>query len=239
MLLARFGISRPKTSYNEHNADHKGVEILKLLTEGKSVALISDAGTPLVSDPGSRLVHSVLDAGIRVVPIPGASAPVAALVASGLPNEQFLFGGFLPSRQGARLRRLAEFSQHSATLIFFESPKRLAASLKDMVTTFGGERRGVVAREMTKMHETFYRDSLATLAEQFGNGPPPKGEIVVLIDAAVMARFSDEDIDAELAALVQEMPIGKAAAQLARKTGLSKRTLYQRALGLKEADDGK
>lgn len=239
VLLSRYGISKPKTSYNEHNADHKGAEILRLLEKGQAVALISDAGTPLVSDPGSRLVKAAIEAGIAIIPIPGASAPIAALVASGLPGEQFLFAGFLPSKQGARLRRLAEFSHNNATLIFFESPKRLAASLNDMVATFGGERSGVVAREITKMHETFYRSNLAALAAEFATGTPPKGEIVVLIDAAAAAEHSEEDIDKLLVELLKETSTGKAAAQLAEKTGLSKRMLYQRALALKETDSGK
>lgn len=239
VLLSRYGISKPKTSYNEHNADHKGAEILRLLEKGQAIALISDAGTPLVSDPGSRLVKAAIEAGIAIIPIPGASAPIAALVASGLPGEQFLFAGFLPSKQGARLRRLAEFSHNNATLIFFESPKRLAASLNDMVATFGGERGGVVAREITKMHETFYRSNLASLAAEFATGTPPKGEIVVLIDAAAAAEHSEEDIDKLLVELLKETSTGKAAAQLAEKTGLSKRMLYQRALALKETDSGK
>lgn len=239
VLLSRYGISKPKTSYNEHNADHKGAEILRLLEKGQAIALISDAGTPLVSDPGSRLVKAAIEAGIAIIPIPGASAPIAALVASGLPGEQFLFAGFLPSKQGARLRRLAEFSHNNATLIFFESPKRLAASLNDMVATFGGERGGVVAREITKMHETFYRSNLAALAAEFATGTPPKGEIVVLIDAAAAAEHSEEDIDKLLVELLKETSTGNAAAQLAEKTGLSKRMLYQRALALKETDSGK
>jgi 16S rRNA (cytidine1402-2'-O)-methyltransferase len=238
ILLARYGIRTQKTSYNEHNAGYKGAEILRLLAQGEAVALISDAGTPLVSDPGSRLVKAAIEADIAVIPIPGASAPIAALVASGLPGEQFLFAGFLPSKQGARLRRLAEFSHINATLIFFESPKRLAASLGDMVTTFGGERQAAVAREITKMHETFYRSDLASLAVEFSTGTAPKGEIVVLIDAAAIAEHSDDDIDQELIELLKNLPTGKAAAQLSEKTGLSKRTLYQRALALKETNGG-
>jgi 16S rRNA (cytidine1402-2'-O)-methyltransferase len=237
VLLTRYGISKPKISYNEHNADRRGAEILRLLEQEKSIALISDAGTPLVSDPGSRLVNSVVDAGFPVVPVPGASAPISALVASGLPNEQFLFAGFLPSKQGARLNRLKEFSQINATLIFFESPRRLAASLRDMVSVFGGERRGVVAREITKMHETFYRNDLSLLAEEFSSGSTPKGEIVVLIDAASVPQYSKEDIDRLLIELLKEHSISRAAARLAEKTGLPKRSLYQRALELK-GDDG-
>lgn len=236
VLLSRYGINAAKTSYNEHNAVHKGADILTRLEKGQAVAIISDAGTPLVSDPGFRLVNSVIKAGIDVIPIPGASAPLAALVASGLANEQFLFAGFLPHKQGARQRRLNEFANCNATLIFFESPKRLSASLADMVTVLGGDRKAAIGREISKIHETFYRDSLATLAESFADEKPPKGEIVVLIEAAADTEISADIVDQQLGELLKEMPTGKAASLLAEKLGLSKRDLYQRALELKKAD---
>ncbi len=237
ILLARYGIKTAKTSYNEHNAKQKGFEILSKLEQGQSVAVISDAGTPLVSDPGFRLVISVIEAEINIVPIPGASAPLAALVASGLANEQFLFAGFLPHKQGARKRRIAEFANCNATLIFFESPRRLTASLADMVVVLGPERNAAIGREITKMHETFYRGTLDDLAQEFADRDAPKGEIVVLIEAAASIETSDELIDQRLGELLQEMPIKKAAAELAVALGLSKRDLYQRALELKKKND--
>ena len=236
ILLSRYGINTPKTSYNEHNAVHKGEEILARLEKGETVSIISDAGTPLISDPGFRLVGSVIKAGIDVVPIPGASAPLAALVASGLANEQFLFAGFLPHKQGARQRRLKEFANCNATLIFFESPKRIAASLADMVTVLGGERQAAIGREISKLHETFYRADLTELAQIFADEKPPKGEIVVLIEAAAEIEISADTIDQQLAELLTELSTGKAAAFLAEKLGLSKRDLYQRALELKKTD---
>ncbi len=236
ILLSRYGISKPKTSYNEHNAQQKGLEILRQLEQGKAVSVISDAGTPLVSDPGFRLVKSAVDSGVPVIPVPGASAPVAALSGSGLPNDQFVFGGFLPSKQGARKKRLEQFSHITATIIFFESPKRLAASLKDMASVFGDDRPAVVAREITKMHETFYRDTLSSLAILFEKSGPPKGEIVLLIDVQPSTAFSEEEIDYQLARLLKEMSTKEAANILAKKTGLSKRTLYQRALAVGNSD---
>jgi len=239
ILLSRYGIKTAKTSYNEHNANPKGQDILRRLERGEAVAVISDAGTPLVSDPGFRLVESVIEAGINVIPIPGASAPLAALVASGLANEQFLFAGFLPHKQGARRRRLAVFKDCNATLIFFESPRRLAASLADMVVVLGETRKAAIGRELSKMHETFYRDSLAGLAKLFADSGPPKGEIVVLIEAAASVEISDDLIDQKLGDLLETLPIKKAAAELALKLGLSKRDLYQRALQLKNTDGNK
>lgn len=233
VLLSRYGITTPKISYNEHNANQRGAELLRRLGQGQAIALISDAGTPLVSDPGFRLVQAVVDAGFPVVPIPGASAPLAALVASGLANEQFLFGGFLPAKQGARQRRLREFSSLNATLIFFESPKRLAASLADMVEVLGGARNCAIGREISKMHETFYRDTLAALALSFSETRPPKGEIVVLIEGCSEIDASSEDLDRQLEELLMDNSTGKAAALLAERTGKSKRDLYQRALQLK------
>ncbi len=236
LLLSRYGINKPKTSYTEHNARQKGQELLRQMAQGKAVALISDAGTPLVSDPGYRLVKSAIDAGIPVIPVPGASAPVAALSASGLPNDQFVFGGFLPTKQGARKKRLSHFNQITATLVFFESPKRLANSLKDMASVFGDDRSAVVAREITKMHETFYRDTLSSLAALFEGSGSPKGEIVVLIDAAPSIALSDEETDRQLVKLLQKMSTKEAANTLAGQTGLSKRTLYQRALAVGNCD---
>ena len=236
VLLSRYGIHRPKTSYNEHNAADKGALLMQRLNRGEAVALISDAGTPLMSDPGARLVVSAVEAGVPVIPVPGASAPLAALVASGLPADGFTFAGFLPVKTEARRRRLETFADCRTTLVFFESPKRIAASLADMAAVFGGDRQAVIARELTKMHESFYRGELAELRERF-SGQPPKGEIVVLIAPAEQRRVDIGSVEAELKALIKTMPTGKAAARLAAETGISRRELYQYALKLKNDDE--
>src|SRR5262245_50828725 len=153
VLLDRYGIRQRPTPYHEHNADEAGPRLIAALTEGRSVALVSDAGTPLVSDPGYRLVERALEAGIKVVPIPGASAVLAALTASGLPSDAFLFAGFLPAKAGQRLTRLEGLKSAPATLIFFESPHRLADTLQAMANALGDGRRAVVARELTKAFE--------------------------------------------------------------------------------------
>ncbi len=235
-LLNRYGISRPKTSYNEHNAEKKGDELLRRLKDSETISLVSDAGTPLVSDPGFRLVQRAIEEGIAVIPVPGASAPLAALVASGLSAETFIFAGFLPTKQGARLKRLGEFAAIDATLVFFESPRRLATSLSDMATRFGSDRKAVVARELTKLHETIYRGDISALAKTFASGTPPKGEIVVVIEAAAAPQLDEVDIDRQLCRLMLEMSVGDAAAKLADRLSLSKRRLYQRALELKKEE---
>jgi len=238
-LLARIGVKRPMLPYHDHNAERQRPKLLAALAEGKTVALVSDAGTPLISDPGYRLVNAALDAGHAVVPIPGASAVLAALVASGLPSDAFLFAGFLPPKEVARRKRLAALAATPSTLVFFESPQRLSASLADMAAVLGGGRAGVVARELTKTFETVRRDSLAALAAQFSKEPPPKGEIVVLVGPPQETTPSAEDIDALLVGLLKTQPVSEAAAEAAARTGVPRRDLYRRALALKkEGGDG-
>ena len=181
VLLDRYGIRQRSTPYHEHNADEAGPRLIAALAEGKSVALVSDAGTPLVSDPGYRLVERALAAGIKVVPIPGASAVLAALTASGLPSDTFLFAGFLPVKGGQLRSRLEALKSTDATLIFFESPRRLAETLDAMAEIFGGERRAVVARELTKTFEELRRGTLDELAAHYREAATPKGEIVICV----------------------------------------------------------
>jgi 16S rRNA (cytidine1402-2'-O)-methyltransferase len=238
VLLDRYAIRQRPTPYHEHNADEAGPRLIAALSEGKSVALVSDAGTPLVSDPGYRLVERALEAGIKVVPIPGASAVLAALTASGLPSDAFLFAGFLPAKAGQRRSRLEELRSAPATLIVFESPHRLADTLAAMAETLGGDRRAVVARELTKAFEEMRRGTLAELAAHYASAATPKGEIVICVAPGQKQAAEGQDVDRLLASLAAEMPASKAAAEAARMTGLGKPDLYRRLLELKAARDG-
>lgn len=233
-LLARYGIRQRPLAYHEHNAEHAGPRLIAALEEGRSVVLVSDAGTPLVSDPGFRLVNQALEKGLAVIPIPGASAPLAALSGSGLPSDTFVFAGFLPVKEGQRRARLEELKPVSATLIFFESPRRLAASLRSM-TDILGARAACVARELTKAFEEFRRGTLAELAAHYEREGAPKGEVVVCVGPPPGdAEMNAEDVDRLLTSLVVEMPASKAAGEAARLTGRKKSELYQRLLDLKE-----
>ncbi|ESY93231.1 16S rRNA (cytidine(1402)-2'-O)-methyltransferase [Mesorhizobium australicum] len=234
VLLDRYGIRRRTTAYHEHNAGEAGPKLIAALEAGQSVALISDAGTPLVSDPGYRLVGEALDHGLRVVPIPGPSAPLAALTASGLPSDAFLFAGFLPVKSGQRLARLEALKAVPATLIFFESPRRLAESLGAMVEALGGERKAAIGRELTKTFEEMRTGTLRALADHYAAADTPKGEIVVCVGAAEAKTDEPEDIDRLLLSLAAEMPASKAAAEAAKMTGGQKQTLYRRLLELKD-----
>lgn len=237
VLLDRYGIRQRPTPYHEHNAAEAGPRLITALVEGKSVALVSDAGTPLVSDPGYRLVERALEAGVRVVPIPGASAVLAALTVSGLPTDAFLFAGFLPAKAGQRRARLDELRTVPATLVFFESPHRLADALAQMGSVLG-QRRAVVARELTKAFEESRRGTLVELAEHYAAAPTPKGEIVICVAPPLPEAAALEDVDGLLRSLAAEMPASKAAAEAARMTGLAKPELYRRLVALKAADDG-
>ena len=230
-LLKRFGIKKRMVSYHEYNAESVGQKLIAQLQQGKSIALVSDAGTPLVSDPGFKLIGQAIEAEITVVPIPGCSAPMAALVASGLPTDGWHFAGFLPPKQVARKKRMQELLAIPTTLILFESPKRLSACLQDLVAIFGSERPAAVCRELTKLHEEIARGSLTELCEHFDKAP--KGEIVIVIGPE--DENSDEiDVDTLLRELLQTMPVSQAAAEAAQLSGLQKRELYKRALALKE-----
>lgn len=236
VLLDRYGIRGRPFSYHEHNADDAGARLMAFLEEGKSVALVSDAGTPLVSDPGYRLAVQAIEAGYTVVPVPGASAPLAALLGSGLPNDAFLFAGFLPTRDKARRERLSALSAVPATLIFFESPHRIAATLAAAAEELGAERPAAVCRELTKTFEEFRRGPLGDLAAEFADRTV-KGEIVLVIGPpGEQETASAEDVDALLRELIADRPAGKAATEAAKLTGLPRRDLYQRLLALKDGE---
>src|SRR6267143_1249309 len=184
-LLQHYGISTKTISYHEHNEQERSGELIDLLLRGTNLAVVSDAGTPGISDPGFRLIRLAVAKDVQVVPIPGPSALITALVASGLPTDEFFFGGFLPARSGARQARLNELRSVPGTLIFYEAPHRLAATLKDAHETLG-EREAVVARELTKLHEEVRHGRLSELATHYGVEENPRGEIVLLIDRNII-----------------------------------------------------
>jgi len=237
VLLDRYGIATRPYAYHEHNAERAGPKLMAALEAGKSVALISDAGTPLISDPGYRLSQSAIEAGVPVIPIPGASAPMAALVASGLPSDAFLFAGFLPSRDKARRDRLASLAATEATLMFFESPNRIAACLRSAAEVLGAERPAAVCRELTKAYEEVRRGTLGELAASYDD-ETVRGEIVLVIGPGSTPDPSDEDVDALLAKLSEGLPAGKAATEAARLTGQKRKDLYQRLLAMKDRPSG-
>lgn len=233
-LLNRFSIKADCVAYHEHNADQQTPRLLERLAAGEIVCLVGDAGTPLISDPGYRLVNAALKEDIRVFPLPGASAPIAALSVSGLPTDAFFFAGFLPTKSGARKRRLQEVAKVPGTLAFFESPKRIADMLRDAADVLGDDCSGVVAREITKLFETFKRGSLRELADYYAQEGAPKGEIVVLIEKAQEESISDEVIEERIKELLQQYRVKEVADMLAAETGLAKRELYARAQRIKD-----
>ncbi len=232
VLLSRYGISRRMTAYHEHNAAQAGPKLVEAVLAGKSVALVSDAGTPLVSDPGYRLVEEVVAAGGAVVPIPGPSALIAALTASGLPSDTFLFAGFLPVKAGQRKTRLEGLRAVPATLLFYESPRRLAEALAAMAEVLG-DRPAAVCRELTKAFEEVRRGPLAALANAYAEEDTPRGEIVVCVGPPPARQETAEDVDALLLSLAAELGASKAAAEAARMTGGKKADLYRRLMALK------
>ncbi|WP_337185218.1 16S rRNA (cytidine(1402)-2'-O)-methyltransferase [Phenylobacterium sp.] len=236
-LLAAFGLSAKLERHDEHAAERSRPKALALLAEGGRVALVSDAGTPLISDPGFRLVRDAAAAGHTVVPVPGASALVAGLSAAGLPTDRFLFLGFAPPKSAARRTFLAEVAGVRATLAFFEGGSRLKDSLSDMAAVLGADREAVVCREITKLYETFYRGTLAELAADPALDAP-RGEIVVLVAPGREAEATAADVDTALADALSRLKPSDAAAEVARALGLPKRDLYRRAMALKAAAPG-
>ena len=234
VLLDRYGIRTPLHPYHDHNAAEARPKILAALAAGRPVALVSDAGTPLVSDPGYKLVAAALEEGHRVIPIPGASALLAALVGSGLPTDAFLFAGFLSSREEARRHRIEELAPLAATTIYYESPHRLGDTLAELAAVLGRDRPAVVARELTKTFEEIRRGSLGELADRYRE-LKPKGEIVILVGPAAETETSDVDVDRLLSAALARLAPGKAAAEVARLTGRDRKELYERVLALKPA----
>ncbi|WP_354407844.1 16S rRNA (cytidine(1402)-2'-O)-methyltransferase [Marinobacterium sp. MBR-111] len=230
-LLAHFTIKAPMISVHDHNERQRSEHIINLLAAGHSIALVSDAGTPLISDPGFHLVRAVREAGYRVSPVPGCCAFVAALSASGLPSDRFQFIGFLPAKSGARLQTLKPYAAHTETLIFYESTHRIVDSLAAMAEAFGGERYAVVARELTKTFETIHGDTLQNLLEWIqADSNQQRGEFVVLVHGAPAPEQGDQiDPEAEriLHILAKDMPPKKAAGLAAEITGEKKNRLYQ------------
>jgi 16S rRNA (cytidine1402-2'-O)-methyltransferase len=232
-LLNHFGIKTMMLSYHEHNERERAAELGALLQTGASVAVVSDAGTPGISDPGFRLVNDAIIRGARVVPVPGAAAFVAALVASGLPTDEFFFGGFLPARSTQRRARLMQVRSLNSTLIFYESPHRIAQALTDAREILG-EREAAVARELTKLHEEIARGRLSELAERFARDDAARGEMVLVIDRNLIGgetieESSESNIAARVAALESEGLDARAALKkVARELGLSRPEAYRR-----------
>jgi 16S rRNA (cytidine1402-2'-O)-methyltransferase len=233
-LLQHYGIATKTVSYHEHNEKQRAEELIEALQKGSDVAVVSDAGTPAISDPGFRLVRAAIENEITVVPVPGASAVITALVAAGLPTDEFFFAGFLPSRTGARQSRLRELASIPATLIFYEAPHRLAATLKDAHSILG-ERDAVVARELTKLHEEVRRGKLSELSEHYSN-KEARGEIVLIVDkttfAAGVSTFKGE---LSIVAIVERyeaegLDHRAALKKAARDLGLSRAAAYRQLL---------
>jgi 16S rRNA (cytidine1402-2'-O)-methyltransferase len=232
-LMAAHGLKGRLERYDEHAAERTRPKALALLAAGGKLALISDAGTPLVSDPGYRLVREAVAQGTAVFPAPGPSAALAALTVSGLPTDRFLFAGFPPSRSAGRRDLFAELAPVRATLIFYEGGPRLRASLEDMAAVFG-PREAAVARELTKLHETVVRGALPDLAVD-PRLDAPRGEIVVLVGPGAETAASPQQADAALAEAVARVGPARAASEVARALGLSRRDLYARALEMKKS----
>jgi len=232
-LLAIHGISKPLIAYNDHNAPQMRPKILGRLAQGEIVALVSDAGTPLVSDPGYKLVREAIAAGVHIVALPGPSAVLAGLTLSGLPSDRFLFAGFLPSRSGERKSALEELKGIGATLIFFESAQRLAESLAAMAEVLG-DRACAMTRELTKLHEEVRRGSLTELAAHYEKAGAPKGEVTLLVGPPLEAAPDIARIDTALKAALAFMPVKAAADLIAGLTDAPRKQIYARALELKD-----
>ncbi len=223
---------RSLVSYHDRNGPQRRPQIMEWLAAGKSVAYASDAGTPLIADPGYRLVEAALAEGREVHPVPGASAVLTALSIAGLPTDRFMFAGFLPPKQAARRRALGELASVPASLVFYESPRRLAAALEDMADILGVERRAAVARELTKKFEEVHRDTLGALASAYTT--PPKGEIVIVVGPPVPVQGEnlEKSMDQELKEELQTQSLKIAVQRVTEKLGLPRKQVYARALAL-------
>jgi 16S rRNA (cytidine1402-2'-O)-methyltransferase len=233
-LAGRYGITTPLTAYHEHNAAQARPKLLSRLAEGQSVALVSDAGTPLISDPGYKLVRAAREAGYQITALPGASAVLAALTVSGLPTDRFFFEGFLPPKQAARQKRIAALANIQATLVLFESGSRMASTLADLAATLG-PRAAAICRELTKLHEEVRYENLDVLARQYANGAETRGEFVVLVAPPAEEQRAD-DIDALLKRALLRVSVKDAVGEVAVATGRPRREIYQRALALTEGN---
>ncbi|TNF06213.1 MAG: 16S rRNA (cytidine(1402)-2'-O)-methyltransferase [Gammaproteobacteria bacterium] len=233
-LLKHLGIETPMVAYHDHGEEHQSERIVQALEQGQSVALISDAGTPLISDPGYRLVRKARQSGVKVTPIPGPCALITALCASGLPSDRFSFEGFLPAKSGARQKKLSTLAEDPRTLVFYESPHRVLETLGDMSDVLGGDREAVLARELTKAFETFLAGSLEALSQMVAeDANQQRGEIVILVSGAPEVAVSESEQRRVLGVLMEELPLKQAAALAAKITGGQKNALYQLALSLK------
>lgn len=235
-LLAHYAIRAPLRPYHEHNADEQRPRILGDLADGRAVALISDAGTPLISDPGFKLVRDCAAAGHRVVAVPGPSAALAALTVTGLPTDAFFFAGFLPPKEAARKTRLAQLAAVPATLVFFEAPQRAAAALADLAAVLGN-REAALARELTKLHEDVRRGPLADLVRAFETDPP-KGEVVIVVAPPEAGEVSDAMIEERLAPALETLSLRDASRVVAETLNVPKGRVYDRALALKRRPQG-
>ncbi len=238
-LVDHYGIQTALTPYHEHNAATARPKLLARVAEGAAVALISDAGTPLISDPGFKLVREAREAGLNVTALPGASSVLTALVASGLPTDRFLFEGFLPAKTTQRRARLAELARIPASIVLFEGGSRIGDSLADLAAVFG-QREAAVCRELTKLHEEVRRDSLTALAAHYAGDAETRGEFVIVIAPPDdEAPPQADDVDALIRAALQRVSVKDAVGEIVAATGLPRRDVYQRALELaKERDDG-
>ncbi len=231
-LLTHYGVDTPTTAYHDHNAPTALPRLIKRLQKGEIVALVSDAGTPLVSDPGYRLVQAAIAEGIAVTTAPGPVAAVAALTLAGLPTDSFLFAGFLPTKQAARRQRLEELSVVPAVLIFYESPRRVPATLAAMADCLG-ERPAAVVREMTKIYEEVQRGSLGELAAAYAKSGPPRGEVVLVVGPpATQTGVDDAQLDVMLGQALATMSLRDAVDHVTAASGRHRREVYQRALAL-------
>jgi 16S rRNA (cytidine1402-2'-O)-methyltransferase len=226
--------TRKLISYHDHNGHERRPFLLEALKAGKSVALVSDAGTPLLADPGYHLVQYVRDAGHKVATAPGASALLAALCVAGQPTDKFFFAGFAPNKTKARFDYYKSIGAVPSTLVFYESPKRLAKSLKDMVSAFGGARVATVCRELTKKFEETRSSTLQELSDYYSQADTPKGEIVIVVGPPVKTKVTQEEIDQALLKALKEFRVKDAARYVSEKMGISRNQAYERALELKK-----
>lgn len=237
-LLQHYAIDTPLTPYHEHNAAAVRPRLLEQIAGGAAIALISDAGTPLISDPGFKLVREARDAGLLVTALPGASAVLTALVSSGLPTDRFLFEGFLPAKATARRARLTELARIPASIVLYEGGSRIGQSLDDLTETFGA-REAAICRELTKLHEEVRRDTLPALAKHYAGEAETRGEFAIVIAPPADEEPGEADIDALIKAALQRGSVKDAVGEIVAATGLPRRDVYQRVLTLaKEQDDG-
>ena len=241
-MFTHFGIQNTLESLHDHNETSRVAQIQRELAEGMNVALVSDAGTPLISDPGYKLVNALGAAGCKIVPVPGASALIAALSVAGLPTDRFAFEGFLPAKSVSRRKLLTGLETESRTLVFYESSHRIADLLEDMLAVFGGERQIVVLRELTKLYESIYRGTATEILQHMAaDSDRSRGEFVVVVAGKVCDESADAlavlNADKVLAVLLEVLPVKQAAAVAARLTGLPKNQLYRQALEQQDATD--